>query len=640
MTMLDRMRRHKGWLKWSLALVVLAFIIFYIPDFLQSDGSTGAPTDEIARIDGRSVTVAEFSRVYQSQVAAYRAAYGQNINEQLLRQLGFEQQILRQLIDQEAAMVEAQRLGISVGDGEVRQRILSMPEFQENGQFIGEQRYRQVLEMARPPVSASEFESSLRRQMMIEKLRAVVTDWITVTDAEADEEYRRRNEKVKVQLVHLSAETFRERVTASDADIAAYYAANKDKYRVGERRKIRYLLVDEDALRGGITVPAREIERYYNINMDQYSMPEQVHARHILLKTEGKDEAVVRAAAEKVLAEVRKGGDFAELAKKYSEDDQTKPLGGDLDYFARGQMVPEFEQAAFGLAPGATSDLVKSTFGFHIIQIVDRREASTRTLEEVRGAITEQLKTERAQRQVGAIAAEVAKSLKTAADLDKVAAARGWKVQETGFITREEPILGLGGSPQVAAQIFELQEGEVTGAMPVARGVAFAALAGRQDPSIPALDQVKDTVRDDVIKERASARATEQARTVAAALKSAADFTAAAKKAGFDAKASELVARGTALPDVGFNPTVEAAVFGLPVGTVSDPIATLDGTTIVKLVERRDVTDEELRTAREGIRNDMLNDRRNQFLSSYMTKAKEKMAIVMNPDVMQRVLGG
>lgn len=640
MTMLDRMRRHKGWLKWSLALVVLAFIIFYIPDFLQTDGSTGAPSDEIARIDRRSVTVAQFSRAYQAQVQAYRAAYGQNINEQLLRQLGFEQQILRQMIDQEAAMVEAQRLGISVGDGEVRQRILSMPEFQENGQFIGEQRYRQVLDMARPPVSPAEFEASLRRQMMIEKLRAVVTDWITVTDAEADDEYRRRNEKVKVQLVHVSAEAFRNRVTASDADVAAYYAAHKDKYRVGERRKIRYLLVDEDTLRASVSVPTREIERYYNNNIDQYSMPEQVHARHILLKTEGKDEAAVRAAAEKVLAAVTKGGDFAELAKQYSEDEQSKALGGDLDYFSRGQMVPEFEQAAFSLAPGGTSDLVKSSFGFHIIRVVDRREASTRSLDEVRGAITDQLKTERVQRQAATIAAEIAKTLKTPADLDKVAAARGLKVEETGFFTRDEPVLGLGGSPQVAAQVFELNEGEVTGAMPVSRGLAFAALAGRQDPAVPALETITDAVKEDVVKEKASQLATAQAESIGAALKAAADFAAAAKKAGLEAKSSELIARGTALPDVGFNPTVETAVFGLQAGEVSAPIATLDGTTIVKLIERRDVTPEELRSAREGIRNDMLNDRRNQFLSSYMTKAKEKMTIVMNPEVMQRVLGG
>lgn len=641
MTMLDRMRRHKGWLKWSLALVVLAFIIFYIPDFLGGDvNGTTSPTDEVARVDSRSISVAEFSRAYQNQLQAYRAAYGQNINEQLLRQLGFEQQILQQLIEQEAAMVEAARLGITVSDDEVRHRILAMPGFQENGQFIGETRYRQVLDMQRPPLTPSQFEASLRQQLVLEKLRAVVTDWVTVTDAEADAEYTKRTEKIKVDLVHISAETFRSQVTASDAEIAAYFDAHKEKYRVGERRKIRYLLIDEDLLRGAVTVPAREIERYYNNNIEQYTTPEQVRASHILFKTEGKDEAAVRAAAEKVLALVKQGGDFAELAKTYSEDEQSQPLGGDLDYFGQGRMVPEFEAAAFAMTPGTVSDLVKTPFGFHIIKVVDKKPTAVRTIDEVRTAIAEQLKTERVQRQATALAGEIAKTLKTPADLDKAAAARGWQVQESAFFAREEPILGLGASPQVTAEVFELKEGEVTSALRAGRGLAFATLAGRQDPSIPKLEDVKTRVNDDVVKEKASKLAGEKATTIAAALKNATDFAAAAKKAGVEAKSSDLIARGTALPDVGFNQAVETAVFALPVGAVSDPIQTLDGTTIVKVTERKGVTAEELRSSRDGVRTDMLEERRNQFLASYMSKAKQKMNIVMNPEVLQQVTGG
>ncbi|MDO8836311.1 MAG: SurA N-terminal domain-containing protein, partial [Vicinamibacterales bacterium] len=600
MTMLDRMRRHKGWLKWSLALVVLAFIIFYIPDFLGGDvNGTTSPSDEVARVDGRSITVAEFSRAYQNQLQAYRAAYGQNINEQLLRQLGFEQQILQQLIEQEAAIVEAARLGITVNDDEVRHRILAMPGFQDNGQFIGETRYRQVLDMQRPPMTPSQFEASLRQQLVLEKLRAVVTDWVTVADAEADAEYTKRTEKIKVDLVHISAETFRSQVTASDADIAAYFDAHKEKYRVGERRKIRYLLIDEDLLRGAVTVPAREVERYYNNNIELYTTPEQVRASHILFKTEEKDEAAVRAGAEKVLAQVKQGGDFAELAKKYSEDEQSQPLGGDLDYFGQGRMVPEFDAAAFAMTPGAVSDLVKTPFGFHIIKVVDKKPTVVRSLDEVRTAITEQLKTERVQRQATALAGEIGKTLKTPADLDKAAAARGWQVQESAFFAREEPILGLGASPQVTAEIFELKEGEVSSALRAGRGLAFATLTGRQDPAIPKLDDVKTRVNDDVVTEKASTIAGQKAAALAAALKSATDFAAAARKAGVEAKSSDLIARGTALPDVGFNQAVETAVFALSMGAVSDPIQTLDGTTIVKVTERKGVTADELRSSRD-----------------------------------------
>lgn len=638
MTMLDRMRRHKNWLKWSLLLVVIAFVIFYIPDFL-SPGGGAAPTSELARVENRRVTVGEFQRAYQAQVNAYRQAYGSNISEQLLRQLGFEQQILQQLVDQQAALAEAERLGIKATDEEVGQRIVTMPEFQENGHFIGEERYRQMLGMARPPLSTSEFEASVRQQLIIDKLRAVVTDWIAVTDGEADTEYRRRNEKVKVELVHVSSDTFRAEVSPTDAELASFFESRKETYRIGERRKIKYLLIDLETMRKGITVSTRDIERYYNDNIETWTTPEQVRASHILFKTEGKDEAAVRAAAEKVLAEARGGADFAELAKKYSEDESNAATGGDLDYFGRGRMAPEFEEASFSLQPGAISDLVKTQFGFHIIKVVDKRPGAVQTIEQVRPQITDQLSTERAERQASTQATELAGQIKTVADLDKIAASRGWKVEESGFFTREEPLLALGASPQVTAELFDLAENESSGAFRVARGYAFAFVTGKLEPALPKLEDVKDRVRDDVTKEKASTLAKDRALALAAALKNAPDFAAAAKKAGVEAKTSELVARGTALPDVGLNATVEEKVFSMKVGEVSDLITTLDGTTIVKVLERQDVTNEQLQVSREAVRQELLQQRRNQFLTSYMMKAKQKMKIELNQEALRQLLG-
>src|SRR6266568_6325795 len=203
MTMLDRMRRHRNWLKWSLALVCLAFVIFYIPDFLRGSGADAASSDMIAKVEGHDITAGEFRRTYQAQLQAYRASYGSNMSEQLLKQLGIDQQILQQLVDERAALAEADRLGIKASDEEVRQRIFSMPAFQENGNFIGEQRYQQLLRMQRPPLSPSEFEDSIRRTVAVEKLRATVTDWLSVADQELEQEYRRKNDKVKLAVVSL-----------------------------------------------------------------------------------------------------------------------------------------------------------------------------------------------------------------------------------------------------------------------------------------------------------------------------------------------------------------------------------------------------------------------------------------------------
>src|SRR5205809_1209058 len=238
MTMLDRMRRHKNWLKWSLGLVCLAFIIFYIPDFLRGTGADAASSDTIAKVQGHEITAGEFRRTYQAQLQAYRAAYGANMSEQLLKQLGIEQQILQQMVDERAALAEAERVGIQVSDEEVRQRILSMPAFQENGQFIGEQRYLQLLRMQRPAMTSSEFEDNIRRSLTVEKLRSSLTDWLSVTEKELEQEYRRRNDKVKLALVSFTADSFRKDAAASDAEVAAYFDAHKADFKIPEKRRI------------------------------------------------------------------------------------------------------------------------------------------------------------------------------------------------------------------------------------------------------------------------------------------------------------------------------------------------------------------------------------------------------------------
>jgi peptidyl-prolyl cis-trans isomerase D len=639
MTMLDRMRRHRDWLKWSLGLVCVAFVLFYIPDFLKGTGADAASSDTIAKVEGHEITAGEFRRTYQAQLQAYRSAYGANMNDQLLKQLGIEQQILQQMVDERAALAEAERLGITVSDEEVRQRIFAMPAFQENGGFIGEQRYQQLLRMQRPPMMPSEFETNVRRGLTVEKLRASLTDWLAVPDKELEEAYRRRNDKIKLAVVTFNADSFRGQATASDADVASHFEGHKDDFKIPEKRKIRYVLLDIEAIRAKVVVPPADIEKAYNSSIEQYTTPEQVRASHILLKTEGKTDADVKAKAEAILKQAKAGADFAELAKKNSEDESNAKNGGDLDYFGRGRMVPEFDQAVFAMQPGQISDLVKTPYGYHIIKLVDKKSAATRTLAEVRQQLTDQLAYERAQAQAADLAAKLEKQVSKPADLDKVAKAEGLTVQESGFFAREEPILGLGPAPEATNKAFEMKPGDVAGPLRASRGFVFETLVAKQDPYVPKLDEVKERVRDEVIKQKARDLSTQKAAELAAKLKAAPDFEKAAKAAGFEAKTTELIARDAPIPDLGAAPTVEDAAFKLPVGAVSTAIATDNGTAVVKVLDKKEVTADEWSTAKDRFRDEQLAERRNRFFSAYMVKAKQKMRIDVNRESLQRVVG-
>jgi len=635
MTMLDRMRRHKGWLKWSLAVVILAFIVLYIPSFLKPN--IAGNNDVVASVEGRDITVGRFRAAYQRQMQGYRAQFGGNVDERMLKQLGIDQRIVQQMIEEEAALAEASKLGIGASDEEVRTRIASIPGLQENGQFIGEQRYRQILQLQTPPLTVSDFEQQIRRSITVEKLRAALTNWISVSDKEVEDEFRRRNEKVKLAVVSFPADKFREGLEATDAELSAYYEAHKNELKIAEKRKVKYALVDMQAIRNKITISPDDIKRGYEDKEQQYATPEQVRASHILLKTQGKDDAAVKKQAEDLLAKAKSGADFGKLASQYSEDDSSKVKAGDLDFFSKGQMVPEFDKAAFSLKVGEISDLVKSQYGYHIIKVTDKKAATKKTLDEVRAQIEDELKWERAQSEAQRVADEVAGKLKTPADFDGYAKGRGLTVGESSLFTREEPIAGLGMAPAVAERAFELKDGEVSEAVRTQQGFAFITVTGRQDAYVPKLDEVKAKVRDEVLKKKAVDVARQKAASVGAQMKSG-DFNAAAKGVGLEVKTTEFIARGGQIADIGPSPAVDAVAFRMQPNEVSDPIVTDNATVIVKVLERQDPVPADVSSGKNTLKGELLNQKRGQFYAAYMTKARDRMKVNVNRELIAQLV--
>jgi peptidyl-prolyl cis-trans isomerase D len=285
---------------------------------------------------------------------------------------------------------------------------------------------------------------------------------------------------------------------------------------------------------------------------------------------------------------------------------------------------------------GTISDVVKTQYGYHIIKLVDKKTATTRPLAEVRQQLNDQLAYQRAQAQAADLAQNLEKQIKTAADLDKVAKAQGLTVQESGFFARDEPILGLGPSPEAANKAFDMKPNDVAGPLRASRGFVFQSLVAKQDPYVPKVDEVKERVREEVVKQKARDLSKEKAAALAAKLKSAPDFEKAAKAAGVEAKTTELITQDAPIPDLGAAPAVDEAAFKLPVGAVSDPIATDTGTAVIKVIEKKEVTAEEWASAKDRFREELLADRRNRFFSAYMVKAKQKMKIEVNRESLQR----
>ena len=638
MTMLDSMRRHIGWLKWSLGLVILAFAFLYVPSFGQSTPQlTGALTDVVATVGQREITVGEFRTVYLRQLQSYQAQSGGEISAEILRSMGLDRQILQQMIDEHAALQEAERLGVTVTDAEIRERIVSFQAFQQNGQFVGEQAYVQRLRRQSPPMTPAQFEEDVRRSLMLERLQAAVTDWITVTEEDLRREHVRRSETIRVSAISFRADDFREGIEVTDEDVAALFAQNATDYTVPEKRRLRFVLIDVAALKASFTPSDADVQAYYGYNTDRYTEPVTLRASHILLRTEGKDPAEVQTRAEEIVAEARGGGDFAALARQYSEDDSTKELGGDLGSISPGQMVPEFEGAAYALEQGEISDPVSSLFGVHIIKATEKTGGATQPLNEVRESIVELLKQESADARASALAEAMAADITTAAEpasaMDAAARQRGLEPQESLFVSPGEPILGLGFSSEVTTRAFQLGQGQVAGPIQTPSGPAFVTVVAIQDPFVPPLEEVEARVRDDVIRRTAFAAAQERAAEVATLLQTADDFTQAAETEDLEVSTSDALTRGAAVPGVGLDTVVEAVAFSLSAGETSNPVMTGNSAVILHVHERQEATAADFQATRETLRNNLIAERQDQFFAAYMENAKARIRIDIKLDV-------
>src|SRR5215469_11293930 len=379
-----------------LTILAVSMVAYLIPGFMS--GSSITQPGVIASVGGHEISTQEVTKIAESMMR--QAGRGQR-NLEGMRPF-FIQRAIPQLITQAELRYESERMGLSVSDQELRDELHSGPyaeAFFPGGKWIGQDKYEEMLRQANTTVD--DFESQVRFQLLANKLMGAVTAGITVSPAEIEKAYKDQNTKVKFDYAVLDMDELQKQINPTDAELKAYYDANKTRYQnsIPEKREVRYFLLNEQQVANKVTVTPTDLDRYYRQHDEEFRTPDRVRVRHILIKApspgpDGKvDQKAVdaaRAKAADILTQVKAGGDFAELAKKNSEDrgDAQTPgsaeKGGELGWIVKGQTVPEFEQSAFSMNPGQISDLVQTTFGFHIIQTEEKETAHKKSLAEVK----------------------------------------------------------------------------------------------------------------------------------------------------------------------------------------------------------------------------------------------------------------
>ncbi len=632
------MRRHRRWLFGFLWLVILAFIILYIPAFERDEDQGLGLT--VAQVADRKITLGEYQRSYQRQRQMYQSLYQGRMNDEMLRRLGLEEQALQGLVDERILVLEAERLGIRVDDETLKQRVATAPDFQQDGRFLGGAEIKKRLE--RQGVTVKEFEDSFRNSLLRERLVALVTDSVHVSAAEAEKEFRRRNEQVKAEYAVVAADNAG--LTATDEEVRARFEANKDAYKLPERRVLSYVMVDAPSLASRVTLTDRDLLAYYEAHRDEFQQAEELCATHVMVKVkaapdakDGHSEDEARRIAQSALDEIRLGADFAAVAKRVSQDAGSAAQGGDLGCFPRGRMVPEFDNAAFALDTGEVSDVVRTSFGYHVIKAVSRKDESVPAFAQVKDPIRQRVMAERVQALVQEKADAVATALRAGRSLEEAAREQGFTVQKSAPLARGDVQPPL-ASPPPHPRAFELKKGEAShDPFPVANGYAFIAVGDIQPTRMPELKEMQDKVRADAIAEKAFAKA----RAIAADLLARAQrdgLEKAAAALGLVRKQSDaLVPRGQPLGDLGASAAVETAVYSLLVGGLSEPVRTPAGWAVVRVLEKRDYDPAAFEKEKAALTAGLTEERRGQLFRAYMQEARKRFPVLRRPDALRRV---
>jgi peptidyl-prolyl cis-trans isomerase D len=484
------------------------------------------------------------------------------------------------------------------------------------------------------------------RQLAINRLRQIVTEGVVVSPREIADEYHRKNDRVRLQYALLAPAKYQDQAEPTDAEIQTYYNAHKPMFQTPEKRSVAVVLIDPAKVNASLPLPSDDqLRKEYNAGLDKFRTPERVQARHILIKADASNDAAAKAKAENILKQIQAGGDFAKLAKDNSEDPGSAAMGGELGFIVKGQTVPEFEKSAFSLQPGQTSGLVKTTYGYHIIQVEKHEQAHLQPFEEAKGVLLSGYQTREGQTQMQNLADKaVAELHKDPAHPEKAADAVGGTLVRAEDVQNGDPIPGVGVSKELNDAIAPLRKGEITAGPVVLAGnrVAIAEVTDYQPAHQASLEEAKAEVRAKAREEKVQTILTQKANELEAKAKSLnGDLEKAGKEMGIEVKTSDDVNRSAAIEGVGSASSLPDA-FTKPDGSLVGPVSVPGGRVVAKIVAKVPADLAQLSaqssTIREELKQQKIRDRQTMFEDGLKRRLQDEGKLKIHQDVITRLV--
>jgi len=618
-----------------LLIICASMVITLIPGGLGTDLLSGAPGKGfVAKVDGTEIS-ADDVRTTARQMLQQQMPQGSSANMSMLLPF-FSQRAAEQLITRQALISQAKHMGLRVSPDEVKEELQHgryAATFFPGGNFIGELEYQDLLQRAN--LTPTKFENSVADDLLLSKLQALISGTATVSENEIHDQFIKQNTKVKFDYAVLKQDDIKKGLHPAESELKAYYQSHISTYNnsIPEKRRIKYAVIDTNKIEAGIQVTQDDLTSYYRDHRDAYRVPEQVKVSHILIKTplpgpDGKvdEKGAVEAQrrAEDLLNQIKGGAKFEDLAKKYSEDPGSAKEGGSLGWIGRGQTVPEFEKAAFSLPKGQISDLIKSSYGFHIIRVDDKQDAHLKSLDEVKSEIEPALKHQKAQQIAQKVADGLLKDARSST-LDAAAAKQDIPVITSDFFARRDMLPGLGPSPQFMEAVFAAQEKAPPDMAPTSQGTAVYELLAIKPPTTPTFEEIRTRVEDEFKNEQSRTLLTQKAQELSDRAKAEHDLKKAAKELGATMKSSDLVLPDGQVPDVGSMSGQASVAFTMKPGEISGPITSGSDAAVLQILENQQPTDADFAAKRDQIRDSLLQGKQQERFQLFISSLVDEM---------------
>ena len=615
-----------------LTVVAVTMVVTLIPGF----GSTSSNSEDpvLAQIGSEKIIASKAQRDFQ--VAAQNAQIPQQMMEV------YFPQYLEQIVQQKAARYQAERMGLTVTDDEIITGLMSAdPQFFPNGQPNKE---AFVAFLAQQGLTLDQAIDDMRTTLLTRKLANTVDATIVVTPKEVEDQFRHKNEKLKVQYIAFPPAKFLDQVKPTDQDLQQTYNFNKANYTIPQKSTFQVVLLDQEKVEASIAVTDEQLRKAYSASLDNFRMPERVHVRHILISTQGKSDAekkTLRDKAEDVLKQAKSGTDWVALAKKYSDDKANAEQGGDLNWVVRGQMVPEFESAAFALKPKEISGVVTSQFGYHIIQMLEREPARVKPFEEVKDGLTSDVRkqavTDKMQALGDQMHAALEKNPNSAADVAKQFGAEFISVPNA---TPGQAIPTVGSSPEIDGALAGMKPNDVSGLLVLPANRLAVVVLNTRTPGRPAtFDEVADQVKQAFLTSKSQEIAQNKAKEAANRLRAGEDIEKVAKSYKLDVSTTNFFSREETVEGLGSGVYVEDG-FNKPEGTILGPTMIQNRDVVSKVIGKMAADEAALAAERDQITRSIKQRKEQEvallFMDSIFTQLEREGKAKLFPQAIAR----